>query len=73
LSNNQEVYDHLNGIKSSINSELNTINDYMRIGSKMTSANRAAELLKVTTIPVASLHADNCAICSTWDGSVGDD
>ena len=70
MSNNDEAYNHLNDLKKSINEALSTIIDYGRIGSKMTAENRAAELLKVTTIPVTRLHADNCAICSTWDGSV---
>jgi len=73
LSNNEEVQDHLSDLRNSINDEINVVNDYMRVGSKMTAGNRAAELLKVTTIPAASLHASNCSICSTWDGSVGDD
>ena len=73
MSNNEEVNNHLNGLRNSINDEINVVNDYMRVGSKMTAGNRAAELLKVTTVPATSLHASNCAICSTWDGSVGDD
>jgi len=73
LSNNQEVYDHLNSLRNSFDNEINLVGDYIRIGIKMTAGDRAAVLLKVTTIPATSLHASNCAICSTWDGSVGDD
>ena len=70
MATNEDVKDHLEELRSSVNSAINTVVDYQRHGTKLTSGNQTAELAKVTTVPTARQHASDCAICTAWDGSV---
>jgi len=70
MATNEDVREHLEQLRNSVNSAVNTVVDYQRHGTKLTAGNRATELAKVTTVPVARQHASDCAICSAWNGSV---
>ena len=69
MATNEAVRAHLEEIRGSINSEINTVVDYERFGAMMTAGSKATELAKVTTVPTASIHAADCAICTAWDGT----
>ena len=67
---NEAVREHLQELRDSVNSAVNTVVAWQQYGAKLTAGNRATELAKVTTVPVARQHASDCAICSAWNGSV---
>ena len=69
MADTKEVQDHLEELKASVNSALQTVYDFKKFGDKLTAANKAAELAKVTTVPTQRQHASDCSICTTWDGS----
>jgi hypothetical protein len=71
MATNEDVLAHLETLRNSVNYAINTVVDWQRFGAKMTNANKAVELAKVTTIPSERQHASNCATCDGWDGSVG--
>jgi|TARA_R100000306_G_scaffold61846_1_gene65911 hypothetical protein len=71
MATNEDVLEHLEALKNSVNYAINTVVDWQRFGAKMTNANKATELAKVTTIPSARQHASNCTTCVGWDGSIG--
>ena len=70
MATNEDVREHLEQLRNSVNSAVNTVVNYQRHGTKLTAGNRATELAQVTTVPVARQHASDCAICSAWNGSV---
>jgi hypothetical protein len=70
MATNEAVREHLQQLRDSVNSAVNTVVDYQRHGTKLTAGNRATELAKVTTVPIARQHASDCSICTAWDGSV---
>ena len=64
-----EVKAHLEQLKASVNLAVQTVHDFKKFGDKLTAANKAAELAKVTTVPTQRQHASDCSICTAWDGS----
>ena len=69
MADTKEVQNHLEELKASVNSALQTVYDFKKFGDKLTAANKAAELAKVTTVPTQRQHARDCSICPAWDGS----
>jgi len=70
MATNEDVREHLEELRNSVNSAVNTVVAWQQYGTKLTAANQATELAKVTTVPLARQHASDCAICTAWDGSV---
>jgi len=70
MATNEDVREHLQELRDSVNSAINTVASYQQVGTQLTSANQAASLARVTTVPTARQHASDCAICTAWDGSV---
>ena len=70
MATNEDVRQHLEQLRNSVNSAVNTVVAWQTYGSKLTAGNQAIELAKITTVPTARQHASNCAICTAWDGSV---
>jgi hypothetical protein len=70
MATNEDTKDHLEELRASVNSAINTVVDYQRHGAKLTSGNQTSEKALVTTVPTARQHASDCAICTAWDGSV---
>ena len=70
MATNEDVREHLEGLRDSVNAAVNTVVAWQSYGSKLTAGNQATELAKVTTVPTARQHASDCAICTAWDGSV---
>ena len=70
MATNEETLDHLVILRGAVNNAMNNISRYRGFNTEMTSAAKKALLATVTTVPAALQHADDCAICSTWDGSV---
>ena len=64
-----EVQNHLEELKASVNSALQTVYDFKKFGDMLTSGNQTSELAKVKTVPTLRQHASDCAICTSWDGS----
>ena len=69
MATSQEVMNHLNSFKSAISDAMTTVDDYKNRGTQYTTANQTSERAKITTINSALLHANDCSICTTWDGS----
>ena len=69
MATNEQVLYHLAELRASVNYAVNTVNDWQKFGSRLTNANKATELAKVTTVPTARQHASNCSICVAWDGT----
>jgi len=69
MSTSEEVLDHLSELRATVGSAINTVRDYQTYGSKLTSGNAATERAKVTTVPSPLIHANDCSICTQWDGS----
>ena len=70
MATNEAVREHLEGIRNAANKALNNVNRYQSYNGEMLSAAKVALLATVTTVPAALQHADDCAICVAWDGSV---
>ena len=70
MATNEDVLEHLHSLRGSVNAAVNTVNDWQKFGTRLTEANQATELAKITTVPTARQHASDCAICTAWDGSV---
>ena len=70
MATNEDVREHLEGLRDSVNSAVNTVVAWQSYGSKLTAGNQTIELAKITTVPTARQHASDCAICTAWDGSV---
>ena len=70
MATNEAVRAHLEELRNSVNSAVNTVVDYQRHGTMLTAGNQTSEKAKVTTVPTARQHASDCAICKAWDGSV---
>jgi hypothetical protein len=70
MASNEDVREHLQELRDSVNAAVNTVVAWQSYGSKLTAGNQAIELAKVTTVPTARQHASDCAICTAWDGSV---
>ena len=69
MSSTVEVQNHLEELKTSVNSALQTVYDFKKFGDMLTSESKVTELAKVTTVPAARQHASDCSICTSWDGS----
>ncbi len=69
MATSQEVKTHLQEFKSAITSAMTTVDDYQNHGTQYTSANQASERAKITSVRTALQHANDCAICTGWDGS----
>ena len=70
MATNEDVREHLEELRDSVNAAVNTVVAWQSYGSKLTAGNQATELALVTTVPTARQHASDCAICTAWDGSV---
>ena len=70
MATNEDVREHLEQLRNSVNSAVNTVVTYQQYGTKLTSGNQTSEKAKVRTVPTARQHASNCSICVAWDGSV---
>ena len=70
MPTNEATLEHLQELRDSVNTAVNAVVAWQSYGSKLTAGNQTIELAKVTTVPVARQHASDCAICTTWDGSV---
>ena len=70
MATNEDVREHLEQLRNSVNSAVNTVVAYQDYGTKLTSGNQTSEKAKVRTVPTARQHASNCSICTAWDGSV---
>jgi len=70
MATNEDVREHLQGLRDSVNAAVNAVVAYQGYGPKLTAGNQATELAKVTTVPAMRQHASDCAICTAWDGSV---
>ena len=70
MATNEAALEHLQELRDSVNSAVNTVVAWQQYGTKLTAGNQATELAKITTVPTARQHASDCAICTAWDGSV---
>ena len=70
MATNEATLEHLQELRDSVNSAVNTVVAWQQYGTKLTAGNQATELAKITTVPTARQHASDCAICTAWDGSV---
>ena len=70
MATNEDVREHLEELRNSVNSAVNTVVSYQQYGTKLTSGNQTSEKAKVRTVPTVRQHASNCSICTAWDGSV---
>ena len=70
MATNEAVRAHLEELRNSVNSAVNTVVAYQNYGTKLTSGNQTSEKAKVRTVPTVRQHASNCSICTAWDGSV---
>ena len=70
MATNEATLEHLQELRDSVNAAVNTVVAWQSYGTKLTVANQATELAKITTVPTARQHASDCAICTAWDGSV---
>ena len=70
MATNEDVREHLEGLKSSVNDAINTVVSYQKVGTKLTAGNQTSEKALVTTVPTVRQHASDCSICTAWDGSV---
>ena len=70
MATNEDTKDHLEELRASVNSAINTVVDYQRHGTMLTAGNQTSEKAKITTVPTARQHASDCAICTAWDGSI---
>jgi len=69
MSTSAEVRQHLNSFKSAVANAMQTVSDYQAHGTQYTSGNQASERAKVTSVRASLLHANDCSICTQWDGS----
>jgi len=70
MATNEDVREHLQGLRDSVNAAVNAVVAYQGYGSKLTAGNQTSEKAKVRTVPAARQHASDCAICTAWDGSI---
>ena len=70
MATNEATLEHLQELRDSVNSAVNTVVAYQNYGTKLTAGNQTSEKAKVRTVPTARQHASNCSICRAWDGSV---
>jgi hypothetical protein len=69
MSTSAQVRAHLQAFKSAVGDAMQTVSDYQTHGTQYTSSNQASERAKITTVRASLLHANDCSICTTWDGS----
>ena len=69
MSTSAEVRQHLNSFKSAVADAMQTVVDYQNHGTQYTSSNQPSERAKITTVRTSLLHANDCSICTQWDGS----
>ena len=70
MATNEATLEHLQELRDSVNSAVNTVVAYQQFGTKLTAGNQTSEKAKVRTVPTARQHASNCSTCTAWDGSV---
>ena len=70
MATNEATLEHLQELRDSVNSAVNTVVAYQNYGTKLTAGNQTSEKAKGRTVPTARQHASNCSICTAWDGSV---
>ena len=70
MATNEDVREHLEQLRNSVNSAVNTVVAYQSYGTKLTAGNQTSEKAKVRTVPTVRQHASNCSICTAWDGSI---
>ena len=69
MSTSAQVRAHLQEFKTTVADAMATVDDYQNHGTQYTSSNQASERVKITTVRAALLHANDCSICTQWDGS----
>jgi hypothetical protein len=69
MSTSAQVRAHLQEFKTTVADAMATVDDYQNHGTQYTSGNQASERAKITTVRAALLHANDCSICTQWDGS----
>ena len=69
MSTSAQVRAHLQEFKSVVGDAMATVDDYQNHGTQYTSRNQASERAKITTVRASLLHANDCSICTQWDGS----
>ena len=69
MSTSVQVREHLQEFKAAIGEAIQTVVDYQVHGTQYTSSNQASERAKITTVRASLLHANDCSICTQWDGS----
>ena len=70
MATNEATLEHLQELRDSVNTAVNTVITYQQLGTKLTAGNQTSEKAKVRTVPTVRQHASNCSICTAWDGSV---
>jgi hypothetical protein len=69
MSTNAEALLHLISLRDAVDTAINSVNYYKSSSTDMTASARNTTLARVTTIPSALQHANDCGICTGWDGS----
>ena len=69
MSTSDEVRAHLVGLQTASAVAMQTVADYQGHAHQYTSAVQTSERAKVTTVAPRLIHASDCSICTSWDGS----
>ena len=69
MSTSAQVRAHLQEFKTTVADAMATVDDYQNHGTQYTSGNQASERAKITSVRASLLHANDCSICTQWDGS----
>ena len=69
MSTSDEVRAHLTGLQRATAAAMQTVADYQGHAHQYTSAVQTSERAKVTTVNSRFIHASDCSICTSWDGS----
>ena len=69
MSTSDEVRAHLTSLQTATALAMRTVADYQGHAHQYTSANQTSERAKVTTVNSRLIHASDCSICTSWDGS----
>ena len=70
MATNEATLEHLQELRDSVNTAINTVVADQQFGTKLTAGNQTSEKAKVRTVPTVRQHATNFSICTAWDGSV---
>ena len=70
MATNEVTLEHLEDMRSALDTAINNVHRYASNNTDMLSASKATLLATVTTVPAALQHASDCSVCRAWDGSV---